>query len=55
MKKKQIIMNIDGNRETLNISTKISDLLGSFCPPGFALVNEAKHNELPYYPMQFTT
>lgn len=34
---------------------RVSDFLERFCPAGFALVNEAKHNDLPYYPMQITS
>lgn len=43
-------MNIDGSNETLSVDTKIADMIAIYCPYGYTLVNEAKHNGLPYYP-----
>lgn len=34
---------------------KACDLIKAFCPIGYSLVNEAKHNNLPYYPMEINS
>lgn len=32
---------------------KIKDFVDKYCPEGFSLVMELKHNDLPYYPLEF--
>ena len=55
IKKRQIILKIEGEQQILDIGTKIMDFLAMFCPMGSTLVNEAKHNNLPYYPMELNS
>lgn len=54
-KKNQIILNIDGNDEILSLDTRLNDIVDIYCGYGWALVNEAKHNGLPYYPKQISS
>lgn len=37
------------------METKIRDVVDIYCGPGYALVNEAKHNGLPYYPKEINS
>ena len=48
-------MKIEGNEQVLDIGTNIIDFLAMFCPVGTSLVNEAKHNNLPYYPFELNS
>lgn len=37
------------------MDAKVNDIVDIYCGEGFALVNEAKHNGLPYYPKEISS
>jgi hypothetical protein len=37
------------------VDAKVNDIVDIYCGEGFALVNEAKHNGLPYYPKEISS
>lgn len=39
----------------LNVNSKIKDIIDIYCGHGFTLVNQAKHNGLPYYPKEINS